>query len=41
MLPSVNMAPFITVAMREAMVYWHLGQYMTALQISVLAGCSE
>ena len=35
------MALFITVAMHEAMVYWHLEQHMTALQISVLAGCSE
>src|SRR5712672_3447670 len=39
--PSVNMAPFITVAMREAMVCWRLKQHMTALQISVLVGCSE
>jgi hypothetical protein len=39
--PSVNMAPFITVAMREAMVCWRLKQHMTALQISVLVGCTE
>jgi transposase len=36
-----NMAPFITVAMREAIVRWRFEQHMTALQISVLAGCSE
>src|SRR6266436_5655697 len=39
--PSVNMAPFITVAMHEAMVCWCLKQHMTALQISVLVGCTE
>src|ERR1700722_7250747 len=36
-----NMAPFITVAMRKTIVCWCFEQHMTALQISVLAGCSE
>jgi len=35
------MAPFTTLEMREAMVRWHFEEHMTALQLSLLAGCSE
>ena len=35
------MAPFTTLEMWEAMVHWRFEQHMTALQISILAGCSE
>ena len=35
------MAPFTTLEMREAMVRWRFEEHMTALQISILAGCSE
>ena len=35
------MAPFTTLEMCEAMVCWCFKEHMTALQISILAGCSE
>jgi transposase len=35
------MAPFTTLEMRKAMVRWRFEEHMTALQISILAGCSE
>ena len=36
-----DMAPFTTLEMCKAMVRWRFEEHMTALQISILAGCSE
>jgi len=36
-----DMAPFTTLEMRKTMVYWRFEEHMTALQISILAGCSD
>ena len=41
LLRLFDMAPFTTLEMREAMVRWRFEEHMTALQISILAGCSE
>ena len=35
------MASFTTLEIHEAMVRWRFEEHMTALQISILAGCSE